>query len=120
MTDYQPKFKPGHAIPLVAAGTVTGGLMVNVDGTQSGADSATWLGVASQDAVSGQDFGVFTSGVQYLTAAGAISQGAYVKCAASGKVTTATIGTDAQSLIVGIAVAAASGANVTFPVKMMR
>jgi hypothetical protein len=118
--DYQPKFKPGQAIPQVAAGTITAGLMVTVAGVVAGADSITWFGVASQDAVSGQDFGVYTGGVQYLTAAGAISQGAIVKCAASGQVTTATVGTDSQAALVGIAVTAASGAGVQFPVQMYR
>lgn len=120
MADYSPKFRPGRAIPQVAAGTITGGLMVTVAGVVAGADSTTWLGVASQDAATGQDFGVFCGGTQYLTAAGAISQGAYVKCAANGQVTTATVGTDSQAAIVGIALQAASGASVQFPVQMVR
>lgn len=120
MGDYLPKFKPGRAIPQVAAATIVGGNMVNVDGTVAGAGSTTWLGVASQDAASGQDVGVYTGGTQYLTAAGAISQGAYVKCAAAGQVTTATVGTDSQAAIVGLAIQAASGAGVQFPVQMMR
>lgn len=120
MGDYAPKFKPGNAIPQVAAATIVGGQMVTVAGTVAGANDITWFGVASQDAASGQDFGVYAGGVQYLTAAGAISQGAIVKCAAAGQVTTATVGTDSQAALVGIAVTAASGAGVQFPVQMYR
>jgi hypothetical protein len=118
--DYGPKYKPGQAIPMVATGTVAAGNMTTVAGAVAAADSVTWLGVASQDAASGQDYVAFCDGVQRLTAAGAISAGAIVKCAASGQVTTWTTGTDAFEKAVGLAMEAASGANVQFAVRMFR
>lgn len=120
MTDYSPKYKPGQAIPMVATGAITGGLMSTIAGATAAADSVTWLGVASQDAVSGQDYVAFCDGVQRLTASGAISAGAIVKCAASGQVTTWTTGTDAFEKAVGIALEAASGVGIQFAVKMFR
>lgn len=120
MTDYSPKYDPGHSIPMVATGAITGGLMTTVAGATAGADSVTWLGIASQDAASGQDYVARCAGVQRPQAAGAISAGAIVKCAAAGQVTTWTTGTDAFEKAVGIALEAASGAGVQFAVKFFR
>lgn len=120
MADYLPKFDPGQAITLTATGTITGGLMVTIAGAVAGADSTTWLGVASKDAASGQTFGVYADGVQRLTASAAISAGAPVKCAASGKVVTYVDGTDAQLRLVGIALSAAAADGDVIPVKLVR
>lgn len=120
MPEYLPKFKPGEAVTLIASATVAGGQMVTVTGAVAGADSATWFGVASRDAIAGQPFGVFADAVQRPTAAGVIAQGALVKCAANGQVTTFVAGTDTHEKLVGIAVEAASGAGVQFPVKFVR
>jgi hypothetical protein len=107
MAEYLPKFD--DEITLIASGTITGGLMVTVLGATAGADSATWLGIASRDAVAGQPFGVYAEDVQRPTAAGAIAQGALIKCAANGQVTTFVVGTDTHEKLVGIALEAASG-----------
>lgn len=120
MAEYSPRHRPGNAIPMVAAGTVTGGLIVNVDGTVAGANSVSWLGVASQDAATGQDFGAYCGGVQRPQAAGALAQGTQVKCAANGQVTTWVDGTDAFSRYVGITLEAASGAGVQVATKFIR
>ncbi len=120
MSDYRPKFKPGQAITRSATGTITGGLMVTVAGAVAGADSSTWLGVASKDCVSGDTFGVYCGGVQRLTASAAISAGAPVKCAASGKVVTYVDGTDAQLRLVGIALEAAAADGDLIAVRMAR
>lgn len=120
MADYSPKFKPGQAIPLVATGTVTGGLMVTTAAAQAGADAGNWLGVASQDALSGQTFVAYNDGVQRPTASAAIAANAGVKCAANGQVVTWVAGTDAAHLLVGWALEAASGAGVQFAVKFVR
>lgn len=120
MTDYSPKYKPGQAIPMIATGTVTGGLMTTGAGAVCAADSVTWLGVASQDAVSGQDYVAYCDGVQRPTASAAVSAGAIVKCAAAGQVVTWVTGTDAFEKAVGIALEAASGAGVQFAVKFFR
>lgn len=120
MGDYLPKFQPGQAITRTATGTITGGQMVTVAGVVAGADSTTWLGVASRDAISGQTFGVYAEGVQMLTASAAISAGDRVKCAAAGKVATLTAGSDAYDRLVGIALEAAAGDGSLLRVKMIR
>lgn len=120
MSDYRPKFKPGEAITRVATGTITGGLLVTTAGAVAGANATTWLGVASKDCVSTDTFGVYCDGVQRLTASDAISAGAPVKCAASGKVVTYVDGTDAQLRLVGIALEAALADGDVIAVKMVR
>ncbi len=120
MADYLPKFKPGQATTRVATGTITGGLMVTVAGAVAAADSTTWMGIASKDAITGQTFGVYSEGIQYPTAAAAISAGAPLKCAASGKLTTWVDGTDAYSRYVGIALEAAAGDGSVFAAKFVR
>lgn len=120
MGDYNPKLKPGQAITRTATGTITGGLLVTVAGAVAAADSTTWLGVASRDAVSGQTFGVYCDGVQYLTAGAAVAAGDRVKCGAAGKVVTLTAGTDAYDRLVGIALEAAAGDGTVFAVKLAR
>lgn len=120
MADYLPKFKPGQAITRQASAAVTGGQLVTVAGAPAAADSATWLGVASHDAESGDLVGVYCDGVQKLTASAAISAGARVKCAAAGKVATLTAGTDAYDRLVGIALEAAAADGDTILVKLVR
>lgn len=120
MGDYLPKFKPGQAITRQASATVTGGRLITVAGAQAAADSTTWLGVASHDAASGQNVGVYTDGVQRLTASAAIAAGDRVKCAADGKVATLTAGTDAYDRLVGIALEAASADGDVIAVKLVR
>jgi len=120
VADYRPKFKPGEAITRTATGTITGGLLVTVAGAVAGADSTTWLGVASKDCVSGDTFGVYTQGVQRLVASAAISAGARVKCAAAGKIVTLAAGSDAYDTLVGIALEAATADGDVIMVKMAR
>ncbi len=120
MSDYRPKFKPGEAITRTATGTITGGLLVTVAGVVAGADSTTWLGVASKDVTTGMTFGVYCDGVQYLTASAAIAAGDRVKCAASGKIATLTAGSDAYDRLVGIALEAAAADGDRIAVKMVR
>lgn len=120
MADYRPKFKPGQAITRSATATVTGGQLVTVAGAPTAADSTTWLGVASHDAVNGDQFGVYCDGVQYLTAGAAIAVGDRLKCGAAGKVVTLTAATDAYDRLVGIALEVAAGDGTVFAVKMAR
>jgi hypothetical protein len=120
VADYSPKYKPGQAIPMVATAAITGGLMSTIAGATTAADSVTWLGVASQDAISGQTYVAYCDGVQRLTASAAVSAGAIVKCAAAGQVVTWVSGTDAVERAVGIAMEAAAGAASVFAVKMFR
>lgn len=119
MADYLPKFKPGEAFTITATGTITGGQLVTIAGAVAGADSTTWLGVASRDAATGQTTGVYCDGVQRLTAGGSISAGDRVKCGASGTVVTLTAGSDAYDRLVGIALEAATNGNPVL-VKLQR
>ncbi len=120
MSDYRPKFKPGQAITRAATATIVGGNLVTVAGAVAIADSVTWLGVASKNCSSGDTFGVYCGGVQYLVASAAISAGAPVKCAAAGKVVTYVDGTDAQLRLVGIALEAAAADGDVIAVRMAR
>lgn len=120
MAEYLPKFKPGEAITLIAAGTITGGLMVTTGAVTAGANATDWLGVASHDAVSGAKFGVYADGVQYVIANGAVAIGGPVKCAASGKVAPHVIGTDATERLVGLALSAAAADGDVIAVKFVR
>lgn len=122
MPDYLPKFTGGQSQPTRTAGVggVVGGQIVTAAGVTAGAGALDWVGVASQDAAQGQLFVAYSGGVQYPTAAGAITQGARVKCAANGQVTTWVSGTDAPDALVGTALEAASGAGVQVPVKFAR
>lgn len=119
MGDYQPKFVPGEKITRALTGTVTGGRLITVAGATAGADSTTWLGVASRDGVSGDRIMVHTDGVQRLVASGAIALGDRVKCGANGTVTTLTAATDAYDRQVGIALEAAADA-AELDVKLIR
>ena len=121
MGDYLPPY--GSAAPResrTAAGAITGGLLVTTGDVVAGADSVTWTGVASHDAATGESYGVYKDGVQRLTAAGAIAIGARVKCAASGKVTTFTDGTDVHTRLVGVAKEAAAADGDLILVEMAR
>ena len=114
MADYLPKFKPGTQVPFtVGATAVVGGRLVEVSTANAivpaGADSAKVLGVAAQDAETGERVTVFarSGGVHRLVASGAIAVGARVISAAAGKI--ATIGAGTNSL--GIALEAAAADN---------
>ena len=122
MPDYLPKFTGGlsHPTRTAGAGGVTGGQIVTAAGLPTGAGALDWVGIASQDAAAGQLFVAYGGAVQYPTAAGPIAQGARVKCAAGGQVTTWVSGTDVPDALVGTALEAASGAGVQFPVKFTR
>lgn len=120
MADYLPKFKPGEAITITATATLTGGQLVTVAGAVAAADSVTFLGVVSRDAVSGQSVGVYTDAVQRLTAAGAFAAGTPLKCAANGQVTTWVSGTDNYDRYVGLALEASAGAASVVAVRMAR
>ncbi len=118
--DYLPKFKPGQAITRTASATVVAGNLVTVAGAVAGADSTTWLGVASRSVTTGQTMGVYCDGVQRVVAAAAVAVGDRVKCAAAGKVTPLTAGSDAYDRLVGIALDAAAADGDVIAVKFSR
>lgn len=115
MGQYLPKFKPGQTITYTVGGTgqtVTGGQLVEITGNRtvntSAAESVKTVGVAGFDAKSGEKVTVHNGGVQKLVASAAITAGARVEAAATGRVaagTTAPVGT-------ALTAAAAAGAVV--------
>ena len=116
MAEYLPLHLPGQCIMRSASAAITGGQLVSVSGSgtvaPSAAASASWLGVAAFDAVTGSQVTVHTGGTQRLTAAGAIAAGALVESAAAGKVATHTNGTNDVN-VVGLALTTATdGASV--------
>ena len=108
MGNYLPKYKPGEAISLDITGTVTGGRIVTAAGVHAAADSITFVGIASRDAVDGDRITVYRGGVQRVVASAAISVGGGVECAADGKVAPHVSGTDAPERRVGKALEAAT------------
>lgn len=104
MPDYLPRYKPGHTPNIQLAGTVTGGLLLEVAGSNlaqiAAAGSTKVIGVASVDGKAGDTIGYHRDGVQRLVAAGVINAGDKVQAAANGQVatgTTAPIGTALQA-----------------------
>lgn len=116
MGEMNQKFKPGAEITLTAGATITGGQLVMVS---TSADNTviptsgvvtTWLGVAKQDAASGEKVVVARGGVQVLGSTGAIVRGARVVSAAAGVVQT--IAANDEDAAVGTALASAASNKV--------
>lgn len=115
MADYLPKFDEGDTVTISATATITGGQLVNVDGTVAGTASTTVAGVAGHDAVNGQTLTVWRVGLHFGTASGSIANGDSVCAAASGQVRTWVSGTDAVGSRIGRAWSAATnGTSVTY------
>lgn len=110
MADYLPKFDEGDTVTITAAATITGGQLVNVDGTVAGSASTTVAGVAGHDAVSGQTLTVWRVGIHRGTASGSIANGDSVCAAASGQVRTWVSGTDPFAARIARAWSAAANA----------
>jgi predicted RecA/RadA family phage recombinase len=114
MAEYLPAKEPGRDFTMTASATITGGQLLLVSGSgtvaPTSAATASWLGVAENDAASGALVTVFTGGVQLLTASGSITAGANVEAAASGQVASHTNGTNDVN-IVGLALTSATNGN---------
>lgn len=114
MTQYLP-LHDGQAVTRQASATITAGQLVVVSGSGTvGPGSAathSWVGVAGQDASSGDTLTVHIGGVQRLVASGGITAGATVEAAAAGKVATHTNGTNDVN-IVGVALTTATDGNL--------
>jgi hypothetical protein len=110
MAAYLPKFLGSEPFTRTTSADVIGGRLVSVSGADtianSGADAATVIGVAADDALSGTSVTVYPrpSGVHPLVASAAIAAGAKVISAAGGKVATIGAGTNP----IGIALQAAA------------
>lgn len=116
MADYLPKYFNGCK-PTIAAGAggVTGGTLIEHDGTTTAAGSTTVLGVAGHDALAGEPVTYFPipGNVHRLVAGtGGVTAGQLVKADGSGNVVAAVSGTDAAEAILGIALTTATATNV--------
>lgn len=121
MAEYLPLHDDGDSLTRSASAPITGGQLVRVSGFGSVAPttvaSADWLGAAGFDAATGDLVTVFCSGVQRLTASGAITAGDMVVGGAAG--TVATNGAPGVGQQVGVALTTvANGALVE--VKLVR
>lgn len=112
MGEMNQKFEPGAAPTLKAGATILGQQLLMVS---SAADNTviptsgsvnTWIGVATQDAATGDPVIPQRGGVQWLIASGAIVRGDIVIPGAAGVVTTLGGGTLANR--VGIALTTAA------------
>jgi hypothetical protein len=122
MADYLPKWdNDDNVFITTGAGTVTGGQLVDAaTGLPTTSAVASWYGTAAFDSATGDTLTLFVDGVQTLTSSGAITKGLPVVSAASGRVAAYQSGTNDASLIVGIALAATTGASQSVLVKMAR
>lgn len=116
MAEYLPLHAPGKAITRVASAAATGGQLLFVSGSGTVAPTTggtlAWLGVASNDAASGDSIGVFSGGVQRLVAGtGGVTAGSTVEPAAAGAVVNHTPGTN-DLYVVGLALTTATAGNL--------
>lgn len=114
MTDYTPVFKPGQTITSTTSAAVTGQQLLEVTGDNTvgpaAAGSLKVVGQAAHDAASGAKVTIHAPGrpVCEAVASGAIVAGERLKAAAAGKVAKYVDGTDAATLVIGLALAGAA------------
>ena len=111
MPEVLPLFDPGAAPTYTASAPVTGGKLVEVTGgrrvAHAGAASTKCVGVALNDAAAEALVPVQGNGVFRLRAAGAITAGDDVICAANGEIATVGAGTAFQ--VIGKALETVAG-----------
>lgn len=124
MSDYTPLHKPGQTISSTTSAAVTGGQLLEVTGNNTvgpaAAGSLKVVGQAAHDAPAGSSVTVHAPGrpVCVATAAATVTAGQRLKAAAAGQVTPYVDGTDAVTLVVGLALTgAASGAAVRYQAR---
>lgn len=120
MAEHTPIHKPGDSITRTASADITGGQLVVVSGNHtvapSAGASAAWLGIAANDAKSGEKVTVLRGGIHELTSTGAIAAGAAVIGAAAGAV--ATVGSETNyATVIGCALAAAASNKVVVSIR---
>jgi hypothetical protein len=93
MADYAPPVQ-NDKITRTMSATVVGGRMIDVTGAHAAADSTSFDGIASRDAIAGQAIAVHHGPYDYGIASAAIAKGNPIKCAAAGKFVTWVPGTD--------------------------
>ena len=112
MADYTIVMPPGEFTTTASAAT-TGGQNVEVTGDNTvgpaAAGSIKVVGQALHDAASGAGLTVYGDGaIREAVAAGAVTAGQRLKAAAAGKVAAYVDGTDAATLVLGVALAGAA------------
>ena len=126
MADYAAQI-PGNQLTYTASAALTGGQVVEVTSADTtaatfgnvgpaGATSLAVVGVVARDANSGEKVTVYRGGIQRPIASGSITALAHVKAAANGQVQAATVGTDSQVSILGMALEAGTNGN---PVRIL-
>ena len=115
MAEYQPLHRPGTLIPRTASATITAGQLVEVTTTgavgPAGAASTKVVGVACDDAVSGDRLTIAAGGVQRIVAGtGGVTAGDIVAAGAAG--TVVAIGAGTFGTKIGIALTTASATAV--------
>jgi len=131
MADYTPisfpGSSPGH---LKASATITGGQVVAVSGVNTvapaGANALNVVGIAANDAASGDSVTYFTEGIHELVTTGTVTAGDIVVAAAAGTVSTLAVVTTPTPAdvtntraIVGIALTTATtGLKVNVQVRL--
>lgn len=115
-------FEPGGSPTFTASAGVTSGQLVAVTGPRTAgpaaADSTKWIGTASTDAATGEQFAVLVGGVQRISVSAAVTAGAQVEATAAGTVATAAapeVGT-----VVGLAISTAAAVGDRVDVIMNR
>ena len=119
MPDYAPLHTPAQTFTRTAGAPITGGRVLSVGATDgsvipAAANDIDFIGVAAHDTANGARVTVHgLKGAIHLltTTAAAVAVGAPVKAAAAGQVVAAVPGTDADRLIVGIALTGVSAAG---------
>lgn len=115
MAEYLPLHQPGKAYTRVASAAITGGNLVIVSGSGTvapgSAATASWLGVAANDAANGDNVTVYSEGIQRCVATGTVTAGQTVEAATGGTVATHTNGTNDVN-IVGLALTTATAGNL--------
>ncbi len=114
MADYTPIFKPGREVTLTASATITAGQTLVVTGQQTVGPAAgvstAYVGVAANDAATGEGVVVIGPAVHELTSTGTINDGDLITTAAAGKVAAASSPTVGQ--VIGVALADAASNKV--------
>jgi predicted RecA/RadA family phage recombinase len=112
MAEYVPLYAEADTFTSQASATITGGQVLIVSGAgtvaPSSAASVAVVGVAGNDAASGDKVTVITEGIHRLVATGTVTAGDMVVSAASGTVATGP-GTAGQA--VGVALTTATNPN---------
>lgn len=108
-----------NRITLIAGETITAGRIVALDGTHT---VNKGVGVAERAAETGEAIPVITQGICHVTSGGVISAGNFVTADSAGKavaIAPLSVAAGSNVEVVGIAIDAAGGADVTIRIYVM-